>query len=52
MLILTGTGLPFRVVAAARKLAIRLYIMLRDQIDYAEFVRRGSSVGMPEVALV
>jgi hypothetical protein len=28
MLILTGTGLPFRVVAAARKLALRLYIML------------------------
>ncbi|MGH9437215.1 MAG: transposase [Terriglobia bacterium] len=39
-------------VAVARKLAIRLYIMLRDQIDYAEFVRRGSSAGMPEVALV
>lgn len=39
-------------VAIARKLAIRLYIMLRDQIDYTEFVRRGSSAGMPEVALV
>lgn len=39
-------------VAVARKLAIRLYIMLRDQIDYAEFVRRGSSAGMPAVALV
>ena len=28
-------------VAAARKLGIRLYIMLRDQIDYEEFCRRG-----------
>ena len=27
-------------VAAARKLGIRLWIMLRDQIDYAEFCRR------------
>jgi transposase len=28
-------------VAAARKLGIRLWIMLRDQIDYAEVCRRG-----------
>jgi hypothetical protein len=28
-------------VAAACKLAIRLWIMLRDQIDYPEFCRRG-----------
>ena len=28
-------------VAAARKLGIRLWIMLRDHIDYAEFCRRG-----------
>jgi transposase len=28
-------------VAAARKLGIRLWIMLRDQIDYVEFCRRG-----------
>jgi transposase len=28
-------------VAAARKLGIRLWIMLRDQIDYTEFFRRG-----------
>jgi transposase len=28
-------------VAVARKLLIRLFIMLRDQIDYAEFRRRG-----------
>jgi len=40
-------------VAVARKLAIRLYIMLRDRIDYVEFVRRGSHAGMLEqVALV
>jgi transposase len=39
-------------VAVARKLAIRLYIMLRDQIDYEEFCRRGSHAGMlGEVAL-
>jgi hypothetical protein len=40
-------------VAVARKLIIRLYIMLRDGIDYAEFVRRGSQAGMlGDVALV
>ena len=33
-------------VAVARKLIIRLYIMLRDQIDYGEFCRRGSHAGM------
>ena len=27
-------------VAAARKLGIRLWIMLRDQIEYEEFCRR------------
>ena len=42
-------------VAAARKLGIRLWIMLRDQIDYQQFCRRGKSrqegeahVGMPD----
>jgi transposase len=39
-------GAAIAKVAVARKLAIRLYIMLRDQIDYAEFVRRGSHAGM------
>jgi transposase len=34
-------------VATTRKLLIRLFIMLRDEIDYAEFKRRGSTVGMP-----
>ena len=42
-------------MAAARKLGIRLWIMLRDQIDYNEFCRRGQKqqsgeacAGMPE----
>jgi transposase len=34
-------------VAATRKLFVRLFIMLRDEIDYSEFKRRGSTVGMP-----
>jgi hypothetical protein len=34
-------------VAVARQLVIRLFILLRDQIDYAEFVRRGSHAGRP-----
>jgi transposase len=39
-------------VAVVRKLLMHLYIMLRDEIDYAEFVRRGSHAGMlGEVAL-
>jgi len=29
-------------IAAARKLGIRLWIMMRDQIDYQEFCRRGN----------
>jgi transposase len=43
-------------VSAARKLGIRLWIMLRDQIDYKEFCRRGllrqksggARAGMPD----
>jgi transposase len=43
-------------IAAARKLGIRLWIMLRDQIDYQEFCRRGqmrqksggARAGMPD----
>ena len=50
-------GLGKARVAAARKLGIRLWIMLRDQIDYQEFCRRGqmrrnsggARAGMPEV---
>jgi hypothetical protein len=37
-------GLGKARVAAARKLGIRLWILLRDQIDYAEFCRRASSL--------
>ena len=46
-------------VAAARKLGIRLWVMLRDEIDYTEFCRRGhqrrqrsggaTCAGMPHV---
>jgi transposase len=33
--------------ATARKLLVRLYVMLRDGIDYAEFCRRGLHAGRP-----
>jgi len=54
---LAQKGLGKARVAAARKLGVRLYIMLRDQIDYQEFCRRGqlrqksgaARAGMPEV---
>src|SRR6266436_3500358 len=53
---LVQKGLGKARVAVARKLGIRLWIMLRDQIDYNEFCRRGQIqqktvrpvVGMPE----
>jgi transposase len=35
-------------VATARKLCERAFIMLRDQIDYEEFCRRGNKVGLHE----
>ena len=38
---LVQKGLGKAKVAVARKLGIRLYIMLRDQMDYQEFCRRG-----------
>jgi hypothetical protein len=48
-------GLGKARVAVARKLGIRLWIMLRDQIKYEEFCRRGQKqqfgaacAGMPE----
>jgi len=48
-------GLGKARVAVARKLGIRLWILLRDQIDYQEFCRRGQKqpsgaarAGMPE----
>jgi len=34
-------GKPKALIAVGRKLLIRSYIMLRDNIDYAEFLRRG-----------
>jgi transposase len=54
---LVQKGLGKARVAAARKLGLRLYIMLRDRIDYEEFCRRGhlrqkngsAHAGMPEV---
>jgi transposase len=39
--ILYRRGRPKAKVALARKLLVRLYIMLRDQIDYEEFRHRG-----------
>ena len=36
-------GLGKARVAVARKLGIRLWILLRDQIDYEEFCRRAPS---------
>ena len=53
---LVQKGLGKARVAVARKLGIRLWIMLRDEIDYQEFCRRGQIqqktvrpvVGMPE----
>ena len=38
-------GLGIALVAAARKLGVRLWIMLRDQIEYDEFCRRGRQRG-------
>jgi transposase len=53
---LVQKGLGKARVATARKLGIRLWIMLRDQIDYEEFCRRGQKrqksggarAGMPD----
>jgi transposase len=53
---LVHKGLGKARVAVARKLGIRLWIMLRDEIDYQEFCRRGQKQqkavqpvgGMPE----
>jgi transposase len=53
---LVQKGLGKARVAVARKLGIRLWIMLRDEIDYKEFCRRGQKqsgearAGIPEVA--
>jgi hypothetical protein len=52
---LVQKGLGKARVAGARKLGIRLWIMLQDEIDYKEFCRRGQKqqsgavrVRMPE----
>jgi transposase len=42
---LAQKGMGKAKVAAARKLGIRLWIMLRDQIDYEEFCRRRRQCG-------
>jgi len=39
--ILHRRGRPKAKVALARKLRVRLYVMLRDRVDYGEFCRRG-----------
>src|SRR5262245_47947621 len=39
--VLNRRGRPKAKVALARKLLVRLYVMLRDHIDYDEFRRRG-----------
>ena len=41
--VLRRRGRPKAKVALARRLLIRLYVMLRDQIDYDEFCRRGGA---------
>lgn len=38
-------GMPVARVAAARKLLVWAWVLLRDEIDYAEFLRRGSVSG-------
>ena len=42
---LAQKGLGIALVAAARKLGVRLWIMLREEIDYEEFCRRGRQRG-------
>jgi len=42
-------GKPTAKVAVARKLLIRSYILLRDEIDYPEFSRRAVAAGLARV---
>jgi transposase len=44
-------GRPKAKVAVARKLLVRLYIMLRDEIDDEEFQRRGRAPRSPDLAV-
>jgi transposase len=41
--VLRRRGRPKAKVAVARRLLVRLYVMLRDQIDYEEFCARGQA---------
>jgi transposase len=43
---LVQKGLGKSIVATARKLGIRLWIMMRDQIDYQEFCKRQSRIAV------
>ena len=38
---------PVARTAVARKLLVYCYVLLRDQIDYPEFLRRGLQLGLP-----
>lgn len=43
-------GRPKAKVAVARKLLVRAYILLRDEIDYATYLRRTVAVGRPGIS--
>jgi transposase len=49
--VLQRRGRPKARVALARKLLVRLYIMLRDRVDYDEFRRRGRAAPAPHTAM-
>lgn len=43
-------GRPRALVAVARKLLVRAYILMRDEIDYATYLRRAVAVGRPGIS--
>ena len=49
--VLHRRGRPKAKVALARKLLVRLYVMLRDQINYEEFRRRGRAARPPRASV-
>jgi transposase len=49
--VLHRRGRPKAKVALARKLLVRLYVMLRDQVDSEEFRRRGRAARAPHAAV-
>jgi transposase len=49
--VLQRRGRPKAKVALARKLLVRLYVMLRDQVDYEEFRRRGRAARAQHAAV-